>query len=133
MRPIKYRSRDTQKKIMRDPSNPYVSQFQVATFACAWWREQWDIKDHPYKFMQRTGEKDMHGTDIYEWDIVYFPMYKDLATVVFKNARFSVAFHNPPCATPYENELAHRGSDCEVKGNIFENPEFADLPEYPNK
>jgi uncharacterized phage protein (TIGR01671 family) len=75
------------------------------------------------KLMQYTGLKDKNGKEIYEGDVVHFFRFLAdksgfIGEVYFENGQFLLR----PSITIIDCRLSDH--DCEVIGNIFENPEL---------
>lgn len=66
------------------------------------------------KLMQSTGLKDKNGKEIYEGDIVKHEYNKGQSDVFFDLGRFQ----------PFSYLGSYMGSEYEVIGNIYENPEL---------
>lgn len=81
-----------------------------------------------YEWMQYTGLTDRYGTEIYEGDILRGPKYYeseestspvyDQWKVTYKNCSFYLGY------SPIEEDLDWIGNECEVVGNVYENPEL---------
>lgn len=73
-----------------------------------------------YEFMQFTGLIDKNGVEIYEGDIIIHGVVKAKSSVIFKEGSF--ALNNEK--SRHDTCVRHYGLDeCEVIGNIYENPE----------
>jgi uncharacterized phage protein (TIGR01671 family) len=81
-----------------------------------------------YQIMQYTWLKDKANKNIFDWDILYFEMYKDSWVVKYDEAKgaFVIVWNNPKEWCPTENEIAYRGGDCEIIWNIHENSDLID-------
>lgn len=101
--------------------------------------------ENRYEIVQFTGLKDKNGTEIYEGDIVEFNglyeikfgehgvpnaetgSYQDLATGFYFKAQHDLKDIKPFSLDIPLNRLY--ASECEVLGNIFENPELLERDE----
>ncbi|HFK1431573.1 TPA: YopX family protein [Bacillus cereus] len=78
--------------------------------------------------LQYTGLSDKYGQEIYEGDILRGPKYYeseestspvyDQWKVTYKNCSFYLGY------SPIEEDLDWIGNECEVIGNVYENPEL---------
>lgn len=77
----------------------------------------------PASLMQFTGLKDKNGTEIYEGDVVR--QGKEVAAV-----KYDDVFPEFVAMAPLKNECSNNllFGDCEVIGNIYENPELLKKP-----
>lgn len=122
---IKFRAWNGYRKIMAD----YVSAIQngdtqgtpsSVNVIVNRKNETWDIKNDDVKLLQFTGLKDENGKDIYENDLVRLtddledPIYK----VIFDEAKFEIS-GGGVCY-----DLGEEFMNCEVIGNVHENPEL---------
>ena len=78
---------------------------------------------------QYTGFKDVNGKDIFEGDIVTDKMFNRLMVVEFHNAAFkfkAIKETNFVWADMWQwfEGPGKRETDCEVIGNIYDNPEL---------
>lgn len=82
--------------------------------------ETWDIENDDVELLQFTGLKDVNGKEIYENDLVRLtddledPIYK----VIFDEAKFEI-IGGGVCY-----DLGEEFMDCEVIGNVHENPDL---------
>jgi len=97
----------------------------------------WDEKttcvriEERYVLMQYTGLKDKNGKEIYEGDIVYKEIlarddpacgfYGDKLSIVYEDGGFLAKEDEHAVIAHYLHIVAE---DCEVIGNIYENPEL---------
>ena len=75
------------------------------------------------KLMQYTGLKDKNGVEIYEGDIVRYEFNKLNYRIEFVNAEFTARRFYQNIENLYPTEFDY-GKECEVIGNIYENPEL---------
>lgn len=92
----------------------------------------WSPKFIPHRYKdQYTGLKDKIGVEIYEGDVIRDAGY--VGVVDFKNRCFCIHFLNvpedwePTYILFYHKDLLN----CEVIGNIYENPELLEAPNAP--
>jgi len=83
--------------------------------------EMSDAQSGSCHLMQFTGRKDINGKEIYEGDIVRGFLRNGLGDVVL-NVNVPVIFKNG-CFLPHISWLGP-GTEIEVIGNIYENPEL---------
>jgi hypothetical protein len=69
--------------------------------------------------MQYTGLKDKNGKEIYEGDILQNPKVKDIGPVEWDDFDIGPAFH-----WCHPKMYSCPMDECEVIGNIYENPEL---------
>ena len=92
-------------------------------------KKRWLHFDDDYKYiMQSTGLKDKNGQEIFEGDIV--KMSKD---VYSEPTYYEVVRHRGGAyrleSKQHGCELWLRHTDCEVVGNVYENPELLEVKE----
>lgn len=110
---LKFRAWDGEKMISPD-------------YACrqgyGWWTEN-SIPTYSDKVMQFTGLYDKNGKEIYEGDVVSggnsWASHVENEVVKFENGGFS-----PFSVAGWE--CTPSPEDCEIIGNVFENPELLD-------
>ena len=129
----KFRAWDTTNKEMFKDTFSITESGQVVVV------EQEDVMCPPdYVFvdnlviMQSTGLKDKNGKEIFEWDIV--KMSKD----VYSDPTYYEVVRHRGGAYRLESkqhgcELWLRHTDCEVVGNVYENPELLEDKECTQK
>ena len=122
MREIKFRIYDLQSKIMSDhfTLDDYASDHDSED---GYFRYQLRNNDKPYNdniIMQFTGLHDKNGKEIYEGDVVKH--YNGVNPVTWETglASFQMSFSN----FVLDQEIIPDYSECEVIGNIYENPEL---------
>jgi len=129
-RPIKFRVWDKREtKGMSTQNMLYDAQLHH------FWQ---DFVDYPgYELMQYTGLNDSKGKEIYEGDIVKEHHFEDwgdkigyeyIGIVVYKEYSDDILYAGYKTIPAKNQNTKFRGnaiqSDCEVIGNIFENPEL---------
>lgn len=134
MREIKFRVWDKEYKKMDYPSrktemleSTYWDRF--SNTGCIEWRSE------DFKFLQYTGLHDKNGREIYEGDIVKYeskivadePLkclieYEEDASILCINGidKRSKQYYRSNCVIFHKSI----GKDCEVIGNIYDNPEL---------
>src|SRR3990167_652780 len=74
------------------------------------------VLSNQFELMQFTGLTDKNGKEIFEGDIVKGIMYPDCSQIIF-DGRFATF------KAQSGTQLIRLGYECEVIGNIYENPE----------
>jgi uncharacterized phage protein (TIGR01671 family) len=135
MREIKFRAWDTKNNLMspvggidfKDGDKPRALIYQpVMTNDGVDWDA--DTVDH-IELMQYTGLKDKNGKEIYEGDIIKVWGRDDyLETIVFEHGSFVAKDYDQKVGDGTGGSLwqnkKHTEEECEVIGNIYENPEL---------
>lgn len=124
MREVKFRAWHTEKKKMYEMAkvdlwgDPDQTTCDLVSMDCE--DEQlFDIYLHEVIIMQYTGLKDKNGKEIYEGDILQYRSVYDedgktrIGEVEFADGMFTI-----------KGVIKFLGRDCEVLGNIYENPEL---------
>lgn len=116
MREIKFRVWDKVHKQFQE--GDIIRDFVIGEF----------IDDPQFEVTQYTGLTDRYGTEVYEGDILRGPKYYeseestspvyDQWKVTYKNCSFYLGY------SPIEEDLDWIGNECEVVGNVYENPEL---------
>lgn len=95
----------------------------------------WDIHGlyDSIPLMQYTGIKDKNGKEIYEGDVVEYQHHEEMKEVL--RQRSSIGFSEGSFVCPEWGEFVSDSQleDCEVIGNIYENPELLTNGKEPNK
>lgn len=116
----RYRAWDNWRKRMSVVDRIYIDTEGVRLYDDfgEYWRDFRDVK-----LMQSTGLKDKNGKEIFEGDIV--KMAKD---VYSEPTYYKVVRHRGGAyrleSKKHGCELWLRHADCEVVGNVYENPEL---------
>ncbi len=125
MREIKFRAWDEHDKKMWNPdegvdwnNNFYINPKKKLESKIYGW-------SHSEKLiMQFTGLKDKNGVEIYEGDVLYFPYFGENSInnriVEFEDG----AFYGTLIRNQFGKMLSDLNTECEVIGNIHENPEL---------
>ena len=118
MREIKFRAWDKDKQCMiKDALQHWKESFDVVTETFLTL-----LDDDKYEVMQYTGLKDAVGREIYEGDIVKCD--DDLWVVLWDDYKSCFAIDGlylSMYVCPFDVSWSN---DCEVIGNIYENPEL---------
>jgi uncharacterized phage protein (TIGR01671 family) len=136
MREIKFRAWDTVEKKMKLPTLlrlcrdlPYTddnNNGKVFQMQCNG-RENIEYFNGRIELMQYTGLKDKNGKEIYEGDIVICPVHEESVDYLQLEAgdknHVTRTICIPDC---YQEGLPE---DCEVIGNVHENPELLEVTE----
>lgn len=142
-RDIKFRVWSKDEKIMRDVSSIYLPLNSPSDKAITFYNKQEDIYEwvYDYELMQYTGLKDENEKEIYTGDIVEINNHK--YSITFEIGSFMlvrcsnetdmyIEFDNCwnddvyPLSQFYWDSNAEENvlENCEVIGNIYENPEM---------
>lgn len=118
MREIKFRAWDKVNLRMIFPAMPTLG-------GAIEWKGGYDVAGKDYIFMQFTGLCDKNGLMVYEGDILRRPQSQipygpNLGTVRFIRTTWIGFF----LTDDKESTLVSVPEQCEVIGNIFENPEL---------
>jgi uncharacterized phage protein (TIGR01671 family) len=122
MRKIAFRAWDKQEEKMLDMFrlfNPIQSE-ELSILDYILWEDERETSIYHgcnnYILMQYTGLKDKNGKEIYEGDIVKTRKGGHKIIVEFIRGKFE----------PFDDsgEYGHFAEECEVIGNIYENPEL---------
>lgn len=125
MRKIKFRVWDKDNRKMMVGNNQYGAdepdfnreKSSAGAFTRLWEALARITENERYVLMQYTGIEDITGKEIYEGDIVYSDVYNKCSEVFYDDGCFCVKFLET--ITDLLCEV-----DCEVIGNIYENPEL---------
>lgn len=79
-------------------------------------------QNHACKLMQFTGLKDKNGKEIYEGDII--GNRTNVWEIGFRNGRFGAIHPEHSKAYLCDFDNSYITTYCEVKGNIYKNPEL---------
>ena len=117
MREIKFRAWHEYGNTDTTPMSPGMI-YDDKPGDCLTWKNQ---GQKIVAIMQYTGLKDRHDKAIYEGDILIFKEggYTEQCFVVYADALFWNRYKNRVCELYLEHE------DCEIIGNIYDNPELA--------
>lgn len=114
MREIKFRAWDGERM---------HKAFDLTQNPLFWWKDNYD-----YPLMQYTGLKDKNGVEIYEGDLITnHGRTNDMKLRTYQiywsaqQARFSAKDHRAKSNTAIDDFSMEQ---CEVIGNLWENPEF---------
>jgi uncharacterized phage protein (TIGR01671 family) len=126
MREIKFRAWDKKDNVMRQVNMMTVSEnhnYQTYYFLEPTSENNGFRYTPDVELMQYTGLKDKNGKEIYEGDIIRHDW--GLNKITFEDYSFTaehiISFDGAFNCNLYLSDI---GSDCEVIGNIYENPEL---------
>ena len=126
MREIKFRAWDKKLKKMFEFElewSKYINHYEIPCLTpVGVGNPNVENIKNPSDFMQYTGLKDKNGKEIYEGDIVDFKSYP-LSEVVYVRDRFT-PIYDRSSYDEWEFDFWRISNDCEVVGNIYENPEL---------
>jgi uncharacterized phage protein (TIGR01671 family) len=132
MREIKFRIWDNELKWWWCEDSQYLQMDGKKIHPAPWSTLSADLPNDSIVVQQYTGLKDVNGVEIYEGDIIVFPLFENDNTVSYNY--FQVIWDNFYSAWSFAKKdgkpLTHTGwriyySDTtEVIGNLFENPEL---------
>ncbi len=120
MREIKFRIWDKQNKEMLDLEDLHY-EYGKMSIRTTMYNDYFDTED--MILMQYTGIKDKNGKEIYEGDIIKY--YDDTYKVEFKRDRGGYfPFAQGDGCGCCQCEVVTFFNDCEILGNIYDNPEL---------
>ena len=119
MREIKFRVWDKKENEMFY-SDMYQNKTSMIYGLGNFLKECSDIEE---PIMQYTGLKDKNGVEIYEGDIIKYDFNNLNYRIEFINAEFIARRFYENIEDLYPTEFDF-GKECEVLGNIYENPEL---------
>ena len=126
-REIRFRLWDTVLKTMMPDFDNWID------FHGNYWTtpdERWDTKNteivrgHNYILMQFTGLHDKNGKEIYEGDIIQWGGQNEPMVVAWSDKYASFGIHRSGWMYMHFFGEAVDNTDCEVIGNIYQNPEL---------
>lgn len=117
-REIKFRVFDEQNKTMCTVNS--IWGFPIVEHITVPHKDTVNTLFYNFKLMQFTGRKDDNDTDLFDGDIVLFPVNDQILSVEFNDDKFKFQFSDGSDI----NDGERYGQTIFIIGNIHENPEL---------
>lgn len=124
MREIKFRVWDNMGKIMIGIEQWLAIELSGAIDVLTADGTYYRANKNGYILMQYTGLKDRNEKEIYEDDIVKDGYDEPLGRVIFEEGCFVIEILDGRGYTHYPETRIMHFEECEIIGNIYENPEL---------